>query len=115
MASKKLITFYVAHVVEPIRKRLNELNVKEFSYLIKVCRVFRWFCSINEKVTDFNNQDIDKLLKEGVEIDKSKIEMCNEELINLCRYGFQFGDGIGLTLDFPKGELDDMLNFKDLK
>lgn len=97
MASKKLITFYVAHVVEPIRKKLN-IDAEAIGLY-----------------GDYTNESVDLILKHNVEIDKSKIEMSNEELINLCRYGFQFGDGIGLTLDFPKGELDDMLEFKDLK
>lgn len=92
MASKKLITFYVAHVVEPIRKKMNQdaLGVG--------------------LEADFTNEMVDTLLKHNVEIDKSKIEMSNIELINLCRYGFQFGDGIGLELDFPKGELDELID-----
>lgn len=94
MASKKLITFYVSQVVEPIRNKMNQ-DAEGIGL-----------------EPDFSNEMVDTLLKHNIEIDKSKIEMSNEELINLCRYGFQFGDGIGLSLNFPSGELDELIDLK---
>ena len=97
MASKKLITFYVSKVVEPIKHKMN-LDSEAIGL-----------------EADYTNEMIDLILKHNLELDKSKIEMTNEELINLCRVGFKVGLDVGLDIDFPEGELDKQLNLKDLK
>ena len=96
-ATNKQIIFYVSKVVEPIRDRLNEDNRK---------------AGLD---ADWSNEKVDTFLKHIAQTDKSKIEMSREEMGELIINGFEFGTQLGLDLDYPKSELDDMLNFKDLK
>ena len=58
---------------------------------------------------------VDTFLKHHFDLNKSKIEMTTEELQELIEWSIVFGQGIGLELSYPKDELDDMLDFKDLK
>lgn len=97
MANPKLITFYISQVVEPIKRKMNQ-DAEGVGL-----------------EADYTNEMIDTLLKHHFKLDKSKIEMSNFELQELIEWSFQFGDMIGLTLNYPKSELDELLNFKDLK
>jgi len=92
MASKKLITFYVSQVVEPIKRKMNQ-DAEGVGL-----------------EADYTNEMIDLLLKHNFEIDKSKIEMTTQELHELILNSFQFADSIGLDLNYPEDELDKLIN-----
>jgi hypothetical protein len=84
-ASKKLIKFYKGCVLAPI---------------VEKCKV-----DGNEVTT----QQMDTYLKSLVDLDKSCIEMSMDELGEVIRQGFLFGDDIGLNLDFRKDDLDEIV------
>ena len=108
MASSKLITFYVSQVLIPIMDRLNELKLEEFNEFIQTESLFRRFCFKRQAVT-FTKEEVDTLLKAIANIDMSKIQMSNEELNGLILESFQFGDRIGLSLDYPQDYLDKLI------
>lgn len=76
-ASKELITFYKAFVVDPIYKK----QAKDGAGVTK--------------------EQIDTLIKDLVDIDMSCIEMSEDELYEVIYKGFELGDAIGLELGFP--------------
>lgn len=115
MASKKLIIYYISQVVLPIRDRLNNLTVKEYTDLIESDDMFQLYCYNNKLTSDWTKEHVDTFLKFREGVDMSKIEMTTEELQELIVWSFQFADSIGLTLDYLPSELDNELNFKDLK
>lgn len=61
-ATNKQIIFYVSKVVEPIRDRLNEDNLKA------------------GLEADWTNDMVDVFLKHRTQIDKRKIEMSRDEM-----------------------------------
>lgn len=97
MASSKLITFYISQIVIPIKDQFNYDAIQA------------------DLDADWTNEMVDTFLKHHFDLDKSKIEMTTEELQELIEWSIVFGQGIGLELSYPKDELDDMLDFKDLK
>lgn len=90
-ATNKQIIFYVSKVVEPIRDRLNEDNLKA------------------GLESDWTNDMVDVFLKHRTRIDKSKIEMSRDEMQELIINGFEFGDELGLELNYPTDELDKLI------
>lgn len=87
MANSKLITFYVSQVLIPIMDRLNRDIIKG----------------------EYTKEEVDTLLKANAKIDMSKIQMSNEELNGLILESFQFGDRIGLSLDYPEDYIDRLI------
>lgn len=87
-ASKQLIVFYKAKVLEPIYKVLKEEG--------------------------WTKSEVDQQLKRNARIEKSCTEMTMDELGELIRWSFVFGDDLGLDLDFPKDNLDDLIRL-DIK
>ena len=90
-ASKKLITFYKSQVVSPIHKKMLSDGA------------------------DVTIEAVDSILKHRSGYEFSTTKMTTEELQELIVWSFQFADSIGLTLDYLPSELDNELNFKDLK
>jgi len=86
-ASKKLITFYKAWILEPIVKKVN-LDGAEVS-----------------------KEQMDTYLKSLVDLDKSCIEMSQEELQLVIEQGIIYGNELGLNLDYPSDELDKDIKF----
>ena len=84
-ATKQLITFYKAKVLEPI---VNKLHCEGY---------------------DVSKEKIDTYLKSLCDLDKSSIEMSTEELQEVIERGFNFGQELGLQLDYPKDNLDDLI------
>lgn len=79
MASKNLIKFYKGIVL----KKLHEKVIEKIYVDI---------------------DDLDKWIKRNNDTDKSTKDMDNIELINICRWCFEFGDELGIYLNFPNNE-----------
>jgi uncharacterized membrane protein YheB (UPF0754 family) len=86
-ASKKLITFYKAWILEPIVNKVNLDGV------------------------DVSKEQMDTYLKSLVDLDKSCIEMSTEELQLVIEQGIILGKEYGLNLDYPQDELDVDISF----
>jgi len=85
MANGKLIRFYISQVVIPI---VNDLE---------------------DKGVHATKEEVDTMLKANANIDMSKVQMSNEELHHLILESFQFGDKIGLDLNYPEDKLDELI------
>jgi hypothetical protein len=79
MASKNLIIFYKGIVLKKLHEKVIEKIYVEID-------------------------DLDKWIKINNDIDKSTKDMSNIELINICRWCFEFGDDLGIYLNFPNNE-----------
>lgn len=79
MASKNLIIFYKGIVLKKLHEKVIE--------------------KIYVEIDDF-----DKWIKRNNNTYKSTKDMTNLELINICRWCFEFGDEIGVYLNFPDNE-----------
>ena len=110
MASKKLITFYVSQVVEPIKRKLSLMLLEDIDELMQTDDMFHLWCYNNSVIHDWTNEKVDSLLKYKFHLQLSKIEMTNEELQELIVWSFQFADSIGLELNYPEDELDKLIN-----
>lgn len=75
--SKKLITFYKSQCIDVIAKHTN-LSVRV----------------------------IDKKIKTLAKIEKSCLEMTTDELNELIVTAFEYGDTLGLHINFPDNEAD---------
>jgi len=94
-ASKKLVIFYKAKVLEPIWKENNRQVKNGLNPL-------GW--------GEVTKEQTDTLLKMNALIDMSCIEMSMSELQELIVWSFQVGDELGLELDYPQDiELDSQL------
>jgi len=81
MDNKKLIKFYKGYVLESIQAKLNETGI-------------------------YSTEEIDEILKvhAGFTYDTSCTEMSTDELQELISWSFQFGDSIGLELNYKGNE-----------
>ena len=91
MASSKLITFYISQIVLPIQAKLSADGL------------------------DLTKEQVDSLLKNRINLDKSKVKMSTAELQELIEWSIVFGYEIGLELGYPPDELDSKLDLRDLK
>ena len=64
---------------------------------------------------DLTKEQVDSLLKNRINLDKSKVQMSTAELQELIEWSIVFGYEIGIELSYPPDELDGMLDFRDLK
>lgn len=79
MASKDLIIFYKGVVLKQLHQKVKEQ-------------------------IDVTINDLDIWIKRNNDTQKSTKDMTNIELINICRWCFQFGDELGIYLNFPDNE-----------
>ena len=85
-ASKKLIKYYKGVILVKILDHLNEDG---------------------ELMT---KEQLDTYLKSFVVIDTSCIEMSMQELQEVIEVGLVFAKELGLNLDYPQDELDELIN-----
>ena len=64
---------------------------------------------------DLTKEQVDSLLKNRINLDKSKVQMSTAELQELIEWSIVFGYEIGIELGYPDDELDGMLDLRDLK
>jgi len=86
-ASKRLITFYKAFILEPIVDKVQKDGA------------------------EVTKEQMDTYLKSLVDLDKSCIEMSQEELQLVIEQGIILGAEYGLNLDYPQDELDIDIKF----
>jgi len=79
MASKNLIIFYKGVVLKKLHIEVN-------------------------KTLEVSLEHLDLWIKKNNDTNKSTKDMENIELINICRWCFQFGDELGIHLNFPDNE-----------
>lgn len=65
---------------------------------------------LNEEGYGVTKEWLDTYLKSFVVIDTSCVEMSMEELQNVIEVGLVFAKELGLNLDYPKDELDKLIN-----
>lgn len=56
------------------------------------------------KAVEYTKKDTDKMLKKFAQVEKSCAKMNYEEMMELIYWSFQFGDILGLNLDFKSYE-----------
>ena len=56
------------------------------------------------KAMDYTKNETDKMLKKYAQVEKSCAKMDYEEMMELIYWSFQFGDMLGLNLDFKSYE-----------
>jgi hypothetical protein len=81
MDNKKLIKFYKGYVLESIQTKLNETGI-------------------------YSTDEVDAILKHyaGFDITTSCKDLTTDELQELISWSFQFGDSIGLELNYKGNE-----------
>ncbi len=84
--TEKLIKFYKGYVLREIYNVLKE--------------------------DGWTKKEVDERLKNNARINKSCKDMTKDELGELIRWSFMFGDTLGLNLDFPEDDLDNYINLE---
>jgi hypothetical protein len=84
MNYNKLIKFYKGYVLLEIHSELNTKGI-------------------------FSIDEVDQLLKTHAETDKSCKEMDYDELLELITWSFDFGNSIGLNLNFKNNEWNESI------
>lgn len=81
MKTKSHIKFYKSYVLLEIHSELNRFN-------------------------NYSIEEVDQLLKHNAGIEKSCLKMTYEEINELIVRSFEFGDKIGLSLNYRGNEYD---------